>query len=398
MDYFEKHADQFWLTVEQLALEVADSLSGSLAAQAGVESAVFRARIEAGEKWSENTRSSFKYRAQETVSKLQLRELKETINALADCLDTNTSYYIMIDDLDREWAGDDATQYALIRALIETLKTFRRIPNLKIIIAMRKDLFEATLRNTTDKHFQSEKLDGIVRRLRWTDDLLIRLVENRLRQLFKHSYSKQDVLIKDIFSPTIAQQPANQYFLERTLRRPRDIIAFVNKVLIMNEGQQLPLTSRAVTQAESSYSVDRVRALVDEWRSCHPHAGHFIQTLAGLTMPARVSDLDENRLLDLVVEVESRERVATDDVERIAKLVYRRNKELRLERLARELIRELYKFGVVGVKLGPGQPDIFSYDQRATIAQGEIGSDTRFVVHPMFRAALGCSDASRKAA
>jgi hypothetical protein len=64
----------------------------------------------------------------------------------------------LIDNLDGGWAGDDHTQYALIRGLIESLKTFRRIPNLKIIVAMREDLYEATIRTTTNSASFSSRI------------------------------------------------------------------------------------------------------------------------------------------------------------------------------------------------------------------------------------------------
>jgi hypothetical protein len=152
--YLEKHAESFWLNVEQVSSEITNTISEKLAHEAGLSAEVFKTKVESGCDWKDEQKRVFKYRAQEVVSTLQMRELKETINALAECMDERQSYYVLIDDLDSEWAGGEGTQYALIRALIESLKTFRRIPNLKIIVAMREDLYEATLRTTTDKHFQ----------------------------------------------------------------------------------------------------------------------------------------------------------------------------------------------------------------------------------------------------
>ena len=228
-EYLEAHADSFWQNVEQISSEITNKFSERLGAAVGLSAPAFNARVEAGNDWQEQEKRVFRHRAQEAVNALQIRDLKETISALAACMDKSKTYYILIDDLDREWAGNDATQYALIRALIECLKTFRRLTNVKIVIALREDVFEATLRTTTDKHFQAEKLEGIISRLRWGDDLLAKLVERRVQELFRFEYMKQAVTLESVLPTAVVQQPVRRYLLDHTLRRPRDVIAFVNK-------------------------------------------------------------------------------------------------------------------------------------------------------------------------
>ena len=387
--YLEKHADDFWITVEQVYVEFTNTVSEKLAGEAGVSAEVFKSKIESGGEWKEEHKRQFKYRAQEIVSALQMRELKEVINALSSKIDPKQSFYVLIDDLDREWAGDDKTQYCLIRALIESLKTFRRIPNLKIVVAMREDLYESTLRTTTDKHFQAEKQEGIIIRLRWTETMLVTLVERRIHELFRNEYTKQTVKLNDVLADSIVQTPLRNYLLERTLRRPRDIIAFVNRVLIENEGENLPLPARGITKAEPGYSNDRLRALEDEWRSCHPLIRSYLKCIQGLPHTSMVQLLDEDRLFALVFDIAELERHAIDDIERLGKSVYETNKELRFRRLARSLITTLFKIGAVGVKLHANQSYSFCYGQRASIEDGEICDDTKFVVHPMLTTSLG---------
>lgn len=229
--YLEKHANNFWLDVENISSEITKSISEKLATEAGLSPEVLKVKMEAGWNWKEEQKRAFRYRAQEVVSSLQIRELKETINALAYCIESKKSYYIIIDDLDTDLCGNEETQYALMRALIESLKTFRRVPRVKIIVAMREDLYEATLRTTTDKHFQAEKLEGIIKRIRWTDNLLLNLIDRRIQQLFRHSYTTQVVGLSEVMATEVARSTTSTYLLNRTLRRPRDIIAFINKIL-----------------------------------------------------------------------------------------------------------------------------------------------------------------------
>jgi hypothetical protein len=89
-------------------------------------------------------------------------------------------YYILIDQLDENWA-DDATRYRLIRALIETMSGLnRKVRQAKVVIALRTDLFEQVLTNTTDSGFQGEKYRGHVLVLTWKRKALEELLDRRV--------------------------------------------------------------------------------------------------------------------------------------------------------------------------------------------------------------------------
>jgi len=396
LNYLEKYGDNFWNTIEQVSSEFTESVSEQMAADAGLDVKALKAKLSGGNAFKEEEKRLFKYRAQECVNRIQIRELKTVVEALADSIYKAPSYYVLIDDLDHQWAGEPSTQYALIRALIDTFKTFRRISNLKIIVAMREDLYEATLRTTADMHFQAEKRIGIIQRLTWNDASLTALLEKRIAALFRHQYSKQAIGIADVLPPNVQQQPAAAYVLSRTLKRPRDAIAFINRILSANEGEVLPLPARAVTKAELLYSAERQQALEHEWRSCHPLIHSFLSAACDLPATFTMESFDEDRLLALAIDASDLPRQPIDDVERIARTVYERNKEERFRRLSAALLAQLYKFGVVGIKAMPGQNYTYCYDERATIADTEITSNARFQVHPMLVPALRVQ--SRKAA
>lgn len=186
--------------------------------------------------------------------------------------------------------------------------------------------------------------------------------------------------------------------MTKTLRRPRDLIAFVNRVLTDNEGVALPLPARVVTKSEPVYSIERLRALEDEWRSCHPLVKIYLKAIQGLATTNSLASLDENRMFALIYEISELQRDSQDDVERMGGTVYERDKALKIQKLAKVLIATLYKFGVVGVKLSATQGYAFSYEQRATIEDGEIGDDSRFTIHPMLVPALGIHPPNAKAA
>jgi hypothetical protein len=144
-----------------------------------------------------------------------------------------------------------------------------------------------------------------------------------------------------------------------------------------------------VTKAEPGYSDGRKRALEDEWRSCHPLIRTYVNSVMGLPVSTSVDELTIDRLLALVMEVEELDRKLVDEVERIAKHAYDRDKEFRFKRLAKAMVSCLYKVGAVGIKTRTSKVFEYSYEHRGLIDVGEIEDDTRFVIHPMLVSALG---------
>lgn len=108
-----------------------------------------------------------------------------------------------------------------------------------------------------------------------------------------------------------------------------------------------------------------------------------------------MEELSEDKLFDLAYEVSDLDRKPADEIERIARTVYERDKQLRFKRLSRALISCLYKIGAIGLKLKSTQSYIFSYEQ-SSINETDIVDGTKFIVHPMLVPSLGCRFSSKK--
>lgn len=389
--YLERHGGKFWVDAEEISKQLTSSVVDDLSAAAGLPRDALEARIEARTSWKEEEVRTFKKRAQEIVNSLQLRELNETINALSDLMRGRSSgNHILIDDLDARWGGTIDCQYALIRSLIECIKTFRRIPNLKIIVALREDLYEATIDATKDKHFQAEKFEGLIYRLRWTDAQLLDVVKTRLNHLLKLRYSSRGtVTANEVFPPDIRGKRITTYLVEKTLRRPRDIIALVNKILSTSQQYQLPLPARAVSSIEGSYSRERLEALVYEWQSCHPLLKAYMACVAKSTSVLELQQIDDRRLVELICEAEALDRPPVDEVERRARAAYSTGDAKNYHRLATSLVCCLFKVGAIGVKLRAEEPYRFCYEEHAVVGEAELTHTSRVIVHPMLQFALG---------
>ena len=122
------------------------------------------------------------YIAREIVSQAQLSELNMIFSIMRDDLfkDPRPTYYILIDRLDEDWI-EDVFRYRLIRALLETAREFVKIPGVKIVLALRKDLIERVFHQTRDPGTQREKYQSHYLNLQWNKDQLMKVLDRRVR-------------------------------------------------------------------------------------------------------------------------------------------------------------------------------------------------------------------------
>src|SRR5690606_1412840 len=152
--------DSFWADTEERIREVVRNIERKFTEESGIDLKASPVSI-SSKGGSEDTRGFSEtreviHKAQKVVNDVQIQELENVLNLLRDDIfdDKYERYYIIIDDLDRDWASD-TIRFKLVRALIETIKKFRRIPNVKIVISMRADLLLTVLDKTTSAGFQS---------------------------------------------------------------------------------------------------------------------------------------------------------------------------------------------------------------------------------------------------
>jgi hypothetical protein len=95
-------------------------------------------------------------------------------------------------------------------------------------------------------------------------------------------------------------------------------------------------------------------------------------------------------LFTILYEASELKRPLADQIERLAAVVYERDKALRIKKLAISLLACLYKIGTACIKLHATQSYVHCYDYNASLAETELEEQTRFIVHPMLTSALGC--------
>jgi len=385
LNYLFEYGDSFWSDTEQRVREVVRKIEQNLETQAGVSVSAMKANASLSGKDTESSSTQetteIIYRAQKVVNEVQFQELNFVMEFLADDVfnDSNIQYFIIIDDLDTGWVND-GLRFKLVRALIETLRKFRRINNLKIVIGLRADLLETVLNETSARGFQTEKYEDMMLRLRWSKSDLKSLANKRIQHLFRDQYTNSLPVFEDIFSPRVGQQDAFDYILDRTLHRPRDIISFMNECF-ESLGDGNSISQKTMRNAEASYSRKRLRSIADEWRETYGDLEEPINVLRELDVRFTASDLHEGILEGLCINLMAGDVIGSSGVFiNECELVARGSD---VSRVRRKLLEILYVVGAVGVRLRKGGVYQWSYKNEPLLDYNSINDETIFAIHPM---------------
>jgi hypothetical protein len=115
-------------------------------------------------------------KTQRIVSDYLIADLNKVVQTLEDYgfNDSKKRYCLLIDDLDTNWMPDDDLYLNLIKSLLLTvLELNRRLNGVKIIIALREDIYYRVFQRAELHEPQREKWDDVTVRLRWQrEDLL----------------------------------------------------------------------------------------------------------------------------------------------------------------------------------------------------------------------------------
>jgi len=382
--YLKDWEGKFWITMDQNIKELTEKVENAVKLELGVEIEKFKAGGQYDKRLSTDKKSEFVSRVRKIINSDQLAELAGVIDMLKefDSEDTMREYYILIDKLDENWV-DVSIRFKLIRALIESLKAFRRIQNLKIIVALRSDVLERVVQETKDLTFQREKLDDYFIHIKWTKALLKQLVDERIQTLFRKQYTQSAIHFDDVFPYNVGNVDPFDYIVERTLRRPRDVIAFVNECLEAAQGTY-QVTGTTIKKAEVEFSRIRREALEQEWQSAFPSIKKLLDFLgsrkkAVITLTELCSGSEAD---DLALSIYAENKVGRDPLYEVAKNYY--DAETRSsEEIVREIVGILYRVGAIGARLRNGDRFLYSHVDQPLLPLPQLTEDARVRIHPM---------------
>lgn len=391
IEYLRQWQGKFWITMDQNIKEITESFEKKIHAEMGGEIEKFKAGGQYDRRMSREKKSEIVARTRKIISSEQLTELHGVIDLLSsdDHGDAMKSFFIMIDRLDEKWV-DDSVRFRMIKGLIESLRNFRKIRNLKILVALRSDVIERVVQETTDASFQREKFEDLMVRLLWSKGDMKLLVEKRMNALFRRQYTAAPIGFSDVFPDNVGQRPSFDWVLDRTLMRPRDVIAFVNEAIDAADGHAR-ISVSMLRKAEVEFSRKRKDALIQEWKSAYP----LLDEMLGLVVSKRKSGIDTVEVLDKVddfcLACCSRPKVAFDPVFDICQNYLESKGHAQLDVLC-EVLSILYRTGAIGLKLAPQDKFVYSHLNQPLISPQMITLDSKVRLHPMLQAAYNLQE------
>ncbi|MGF1520979.1 MAG: P-loop ATPase, Sll1717 family [Leptolyngbyaceae cyanobacterium] len=280
--------------------------------------------------------------------------------------------YLLFDDLDLGWDPGNQDQQLLLRGLFEIMKSYAYRERVKPLIALRTNILDRL--NIP----QREKYENNVLPLRWTKPnlkkmLLLRLIEyGKLDaaqgfESFFYSDSNPDFLV--------------DYMITRTLYRPRDLLAFCKYAISdASRAGVDKITLDQVSQAESTYSINRLQALEDEWRYSYPSLKSFVTLMIKITTrDYNVNLLKPKELRNILVEMKERIVTAAPEEEnQYAQLIWMTSYFVNNDDPV-EIVKVLYRLGILGIRSEHQEfMFVFESQEMPTIVQ-----ESEFTFHPM---------------
>lgn len=389
IDYLKKWGDKFWEETESRVKEVTTKLEQEISGELGPKIPIMNLALKGAANVATEQKEEIVNRAQQVVNKVQIRQLSLILELLDKILDDpQKQHFVTIDRLDEKWV-DDQFRYRLVRALIETVRDFRKVKNAKIIVAIRLDLIERVFRLTRDAGFQEEKYESLYLQIGWDKKQLCNVLDSRINNLIRHQYTKKTISHTDILPKKIKNRKSTEYIFDRTMMRPRDVILFFNACINEADGKT-NITETMVLKAEGEYGRGRLKSLYDEWGADYANLKLFVEVLKNrprkfLYKDMSLDDFEEfcfNIAAQTVLEKDSLYRDAFDVVDN----------KLAPADFKKKLFLIFHLVGLVYLKIEAFDKPISSLSGRRSISSAEITEDTEVSIHPMFWRALGIKE------
>jgi len=302
-----------------------------------------------------------------------------------EILDQQHFTYVLIDDLDRDWV-DERLANDLIRCLFRTVLDLKRAKNLKVLVALRTNIFQE-LDFGKRSGGQEEKFRALVMQMRWTRPDLNDLLDERVR-VAGPRIGLEVQTFADLLPHTNRTRgnPA-EYILDRTLLRPRDAIAFANECLSVAVGKTR-LAWTDIQSAERAYSTKRLLALRDEWKATYPGIDQILEKFRGASARMPKKEL-EQRLEDAMLLLSDPQFPGVRWLTDLSSLMWAAGSDYSWFELYQPLASFLYDIGFLGCAVQAARPPIFNLDDPLFMeSESNVERCEFFFIHRTFHAAV----------
>ena len=193
-------------------------------------------------------------------------------------------YFIVIDDLDKNWRPDTQQSIDLLLGLVSEADRLKQYfgDSLSVAMFLREDIFDVLSQHDEDLPKRNYL------RLEWTKANLKHLVAERLLVGVDDFDGDDDAVWGTIFPTHINQIPTPEYVLTRTLPRPRDVLGLCQAAIdqAQRNGNDA-VTAQDVLDGEASFADIFIRSVAAEFRDLYPKLQDVLIEFAGV--PERMS-------------------------------------------------------------------------------------------------------------
>jgi archaellum biogenesis ATPase FlaH len=268
---------------------------------------------------------------------------------------------ILIDRIDEVWSSTEESELIVIGLINAIHDLNSTLHNTRIVLFLRSDIYDILQFNDADK------LRNLEERIIWSEVDLKQLIVTRGKISLGFSITEVDTLWKLFFEEKVNGDDSFKYILDRTLKRPRELIQFCNLSLTLaqNKGQN-KITKSVILEAEGQYSNWKLNDLASEFLVQYPFLRDFLALFQGF-QPSFTRDEFEQRY------------------GAVQKKLTKQYPEL-YSFSANSILQVLFRIGFLGAKID-GNSIYFYDDPMLILPQCEL-----IVVHPAFHLALGIRD------
>ena len=275
---------------------------------------------------------------------------------------------VLFDRLDDSWDATDDSKYLLIglfKAAAELNSFFKDM--LSCIVFIRSDIYNNLIFDDQDKIREYEQ------QIIWDSESLVKLICERVRVSLSSEKTDEDIW-NSMFSEKSYRSKASpeKYLIDRTFKRPRDIISLVRSVVekaIENNHDRIETTDTRLVE-EEKYSESKYKDLIIENQKQYPY------------------------VKDLLDSFSSRLHIIT--MEEIRELCDTFIQKKKIDSSPDQLIRFLFNIGFLGikrkgragVKQRGGESIFYSYDDPTLNPL----SYTEFYIHTAMRIYLNITE------
>ena len=252
-----------------------------------------------------------------------LRVTEEIKNRLHNEWPKGKQIRILIDRLDDSWDASKESENLIIGLLKAANELNATFPGkITVTVFLRSDIYDNLFFDDQDKLRQNEET------LYWNSEDLKAVVCERIRVSLGFSELDNNKVWQNLFSQKVyrSRASAEKYIIDRTFKRPRDIISFVRfgiEEAIRNGHSTIETTDTRLAE-EEKYSQSKYKDLIIEYQKQSPYIKNLLDSLSG-----SLHKLSQTELLKRLESFAERNQLQAEPV---------------------QILRQLFVCGVIGVK------------------------------------------------